>query len=82
MHLRYPIEPAALTGQIESRRKYKPGLFVAIGVVVAAFLAAKYNLNLDRLREHLSAPSPLLEIGIYIGVVLLALGGFVYSIGC
>jgi hypothetical protein len=52
------------------------GVLVAIGVVIAAFLAAKYNFNLDRFRKYLPAPSPRLEVALYIGVVLLAVGGF------
>jgi hypothetical protein len=52
------------------------GVLVAMGVVVAALLAAEYNLNLDRFRKHLPAPSPRLAIVIYLGLLLLALGGF------
>jgi hypothetical protein len=37
---------------------------------------AKYNINLDRLRKYLPAPSPRLEVVLYIGFVLLAVGGF------
>jgi len=52
------------------------GVLIVTGVIVLAFLTAKYNLNLDRFRKHLPAPSPRLAIVIYLGLVLLALGGF------
>jgi hypothetical protein len=52
------------------------GVLIAAGVFVLAFLAAKYNLNFDRFRKHLPAPSPRLAIIIYLGLVLLAFGGF------
>jgi hypothetical protein len=52
------------------------GLLVATGVAVAAFLTAKYNINLDRFRKYLPAPTPRLEVALCIGFVLLAVGGF------
>jgi hypothetical protein len=52
------------------------GLLVAVVIVIAAFLAAKYNINLDRFHKYLPAPSPRLAIVLYIGLVLLAVGGF------
>jgi hypothetical protein len=52
------------------------GVVVATGVVVAAFLAAKYNFNVDRFQKYLPPPSPHLEVALYIGFVLLAVGGF------
>jgi hypothetical protein len=52
------------------------GMLIAMGVLVAAFITAKYNINLDRLRKYLPAPSPRLEVALYIGLVLLAVGGF------
>lgn len=52
------------------------GLLVATGVLVAAFLTAKYNINLGRFRKYLPAPTPHLEVALYIGFVLLAVGGF------
>jgi hypothetical protein len=51
-------------------------LLVVAGLVVAAFLSAKYDLNLDRFRKYLPAPSPRLAIVMYLGLFLLALGGF------
>jgi hypothetical protein len=51
-------------------------LLVVAGLVVAAFLSAKYNINLDRFRKYLPAPSPRLALVIYLGLFLLALGGF------
>ena len=52
------------------------GMLVTMGVLVAAFLTAKYNINLDRFRKYLPAPTPRLEVALYIGFVLLAVGGF------
>ena len=52
------------------------GVLVAMGVSVAAFLAAKYNFNVDRFQKYLPPPSPRLEVALYIGFVLLAVGGF------
>jgi uncharacterized membrane protein YidH (DUF202 family) len=52
------------------------GMLIAMGVIVAAFTTAKYNINLDRFRKYLPAPSPRLEVAFYISFVLLAVGGF------
>jgi hypothetical protein len=52
------------------------GMLVAMGVLVGSFTTAKYNINLDRFRKYLPAPSPRLEVVLYIGFVLLAVGGF------
>jgi hypothetical protein len=52
------------------------GMFIAMGVSVAAFITAKYKINLDRFRQYLPAPSPRLEIALYVGLVLLGVGGF------
>ena len=52
------------------------GMLVAMGILVAAFLTAKYNVNLDRFRKYLPTPTPRLEIALYIGFVLLVVGGF------
>lgn len=52
------------------------GMLVAAVLVAGAFLAAKYNINLDRFRKYVPAPSPRLAIVLYIGLVLLAIGGF------
>jgi hypothetical protein len=51
------------------------GMLVAVGVLIAVVLSATYNINLDRFRKYLPAPSPPLAIFIYIGLFLLALGG-------
>jgi hypothetical protein len=52
------------------------GMLIAMCVIVAAFTTAKYNINLDRFRKYLPAPSPRLEVAFYISFVLLAVGGF------
>ena len=52
------------------------GMLVAMGMLVAAFTTAKYNVRLDRFRKYLPAPSPHLEVAFYIGFVVLTVGGF------
>jgi hypothetical protein len=52
------------------------GMLVAAGLVVGAFLAAKYKISWDRFLNYLPAPSPRLAIVLYIGLALLAVGGF------
>jgi hypothetical protein len=52
------------------------GMLIALGLGILIFLAVVYDINLDRLRKYLPAPSPRLEIVLYIGLGLLAVGGF------
>jgi hypothetical protein len=51
------------------------GLLVATAIVVASFVAAKYNISLDRLRNSLPAPNPRFALVLFVGVFVLALVG-------
>ncbi|MGB7281128.1 MAG: hypothetical protein WBE13_02605 [Candidatus Acidiferrum sp.] len=52
------------------------GLLIAAGLITCAFLAAKYNISLDRFRKHFPAPNPRLALILYVGFILLAWAGF------
>lgn len=51
------------------------GLLVATAIVGASFVAAKYNISLDRLRNSLPAPNPRFALVLFVGVFVLALVG-------
>lgn len=46
------------------------------GSGILIFLVAEFNINLDGFRKHLPAPNPRLALFIYLGLALLAVGGF------
>jgi hypothetical protein len=52
------------------------GMLIAMGVLVAAFTTSEIQYHLDRFRKYLPAPSPRLEVALYISFVVLAVGGF------
>jgi hypothetical protein len=72
----WDVKPPSEHPVRDSLKLLSLGMLVAMGVLVAAFTTAKYNINLDRLRRYLPALSPRLEVVLYIGFVLLAVGGF------
>jgi len=52
------------------------GMLLAMGFGIAVVLALEYNINLDRFRKYLPAANPRLALFLFIGLVLLAVGGF------
>jgi hypothetical protein len=50
-------------------------LLLVAGIGVAAVLAAKYNISLDRFRGYLPAPNPRRELILYVAQALLVFGG-------
>jgi hypothetical protein len=52
------------------------GILVAVGIFIVIIFQVKYNISFDRFRNYLPAPSPPLAIVLYIGLALLAVGGF------
>jgi len=79
--LLWEIKPPRKRPVRDSLNLLAVGTFVAAVLVVLTFLAAKYNINLDRINldrfaKYLPAPSPGLAIVLYVGLALLAIGGF------
>lgn len=72
----WDVKPPSGHSVRDSLKLLSLGMLIAAGVVAGAFLAAKYNIDLDRFKNYLPAPSPRLAIVLYIGHALLAVGGF------
>jgi len=68
----------AFTPVRKSFTLFVTGLLIAAAIIVAGFFAAKYHITLDHFRDYLPVPLPGSRIDLFLGLLMLALAGWLF----